>query len=90
MRIRSISNNSHATFWFVYEILRDPQLEHRFLLETNGAECLNDVNPTGFKRYHREALSSNSLLQSLYAKTLRLYVANIVMRSPAPAEATST
>ena len=79
----SNSNTAHATFWLVYEILRDPQLEHRFLLEIKGAECLNDDNPTGFKRYHLEKLCSNPLLQSLYAETLRLYVANIVMRSPA-------
>jgi hypothetical protein len=90
MRIRSNSNTAHATFWFVYEILRDLQLEHRFLLEINGAECLHDDNQTRFKRYRREKLCSNPLLQSLYAETLRLYIANIVMRSPAPVEATST
>jgi hypothetical protein len=62
MRIRSNSNTAYATFWPIYEILPDPQLENRFLLETKGAEYLSNDNPTGFKQYHQEALRSNSLL----------------------------
>lgn len=75
------SNATHAAFWLIYSVLRDPATEARFLSEIRAAE-IPDQAGDSFVRYDIDALCTNPFLQSLYAETLRLYVANIVLRSP--------
>lgn len=74
------SNATHAAFWLIRSIVRDPAVEQQFLLEIERARlpCANGH----LVRYDLDALCAIPYLQSLYAETLRLYVANIVLRSP--------
>ncbi|KAF9699651.1 hypothetical protein EKO04_002455 [Ascochyta lentis] len=74
------SNATHAAFWLIRSIVRDAAVEQRFLTEIRSAKLASDNGD--FIRYDLEALCALPFLQSLYAETLRLYVANIILRSP--------
>lgn len=78
------SNATHATFWMIYSIITDPTIERRFL-SAIGRARLTGVE-TDFIAYGIDALCAIPFLQSVYAETLRLYVANIVLRSPRDAD----
>lgn len=74
------SNATHAAFWLIYSIVRDAATEQRFLSEIRQAELPHADGD--FVVYDISILCVIPFLQSLYAETLRLYVANIVLRSP--------
>jgi len=78
------ANATHAAFWLIYSILSDSTTEQRFLSEIRQAE-LPGMDQS-FAVYDVDALCTIPFLQSLYAETLRLYVANIVLRSPRNAD----
>lgn len=80
----SHSNAIHAAFWMIYSIVRDAEAEQRFLREIRQARLTNVDED--LEVYDVDVLCSSPFLQSVYAETLRLYVANIVLRSPKHAD----
>lgn len=74
------ANATHAAFWLVHSIISDGTVQKRFLEEIQVAE----ISPRNenFATYDVDSLCSIPYLQSLYAETLRLYVANMVLRTP--------
>lgn len=74
------SNATHAAFWLIRSIVCDAAIQYRFLSEIKRAELPRENGR--LVRYDLDALCAAPFLQSLYAETLRLYVANIILRSP--------
>lgn len=68
------SNSVPSIFWFVFEALKDVEL--RLRLEAEVASCLC----SGPVKFDIPKLSSQPLLQSAFAETLRLRVATGVVR----------
>jgi cytochrome P450 len=79
--ISSVSNATHATFWLIRAILSDKETQSKFRNEIKDAESSTDKGAY-IKKYDVTILCKNDFLQSLYAETLRMYTANIVLRSP--------
>ncbi|KAF2662320.1 cytochrome P450 [Lophiostoma macrostomum CBS 122681] len=78
----SVSNATHATFWLVHAVLRDKRMTERFLFEIKKAEFDAYDQTPGLHAYDVNVLCRNDFLQSLYAETLRMYVANMILRTP--------
>lgn len=76
----SHANAIYPAFWLIYSTVRDTSTQHRFLKEIRHAKLqgLDD----GLSLYDIDTLCSSPFLQSVYAETLRLYVTNIILRSP--------
>ena len=75
----STANAIHSAFWLIFELCRHPEDLRRVREEIRSSELpVSD----DLKAYDMVKLANSDLLQSMYAETLRLYVAMIVMRSP--------
>jgi len=77
----SNSNAIPAAFWLLYEIFRDPQLLERVRKEVDATRLPSD-DPNAPPRFDLEALTKATLLQSVYAETLRINTAILVARMP--------
>ncbi|CAL8582324.1 hypothetical protein XPA_007991 [Xanthoria parietina] len=80
------SNSVPAATWFLYEVLRDPQLQSRVrtIITPAASEVPPEKEPNKtVLTFDTPKLCSDPLLQSLYAETLRLRVAVLVVREPA-------
>ncbi|KAL8672925.1 MAG: hypothetical protein Q9168_002631 [Polycauliona sp. 1 TL-2023] len=80
------SNSVPAATWFLYEILQDPKLQKRvrsIISPTALHPVLEDTTRERVPTFDTPKLCSDALLQSLYAETLRLRVAVLVVREPA-------
>lgn len=90
LRNRSAANVAPAIFWFIFEALKDNVLQSRLMAEVSVSLC--PPSPPSFSftesegKGHRDtafditALVAQPLLQSVYAETLRLYVAAAISR----------
>ena len=67
-----------STFWYFWEITRDPQLLSRVLCEVNT--CLSDISTPGSLDFNVSKLCNQPLLQSIYAETLRMRIAVYIIR----------
>ncbi|KAI4911326.1 hypothetical protein J4E85_011235 [Alternaria conjuncta] len=63
-----------VTFWYLFETLRNPELQQRVL-----SEMENHVNEET-KAYNFMHLTSRPLFQSLHAETTRMYSSNLAVR----------
>ncbi|KAK8110703.1 uncharacterized protein PG998_007160 [Apiospora kogelbergensis] len=72
------ANVQNTVFWFFFEALRDPDLKARLLSEISECKITNTVD--GTPMFDMEKLTSQPLLQSMYAEVLRLYVGVAVSR----------
>ncbi|KAI4185317.1 MAG: hypothetical protein L6R41_004204 [Letrouitia leprolyta] len=79
------SNSVPAATWFLYEILQDVQLKSRIstILPSAALAPREDRYSSPIPIFDTPKLCSDPLLQSLYAETLRLRVAVLVVREPA-------
>ncbi|CAI6339841.1 unnamed protein product [Periconia digitata] len=73
------ANTTHATFWLIHAIVRSSSTLERFRFEIQKVEVRGEG---GFTTYDVDALCAIPFVQSLYAETLRLYVCNIILRTP--------
>ncbi|KAL8865990.1 MAG: hypothetical protein Q9174_006568 [Haloplaca sp. 1 TL-2023] len=79
------SNSVPAATWLLYEILRDSQLQIRVrkIISAHTPEGrLREETGKGVFAFDTSKLCSDPILQSLYAETLRLRVAVLVVREP--------
>ena len=78
-RSRGNGNSITATFWMLADIIREASLltRVRTILESNRIKT-----STSELDFDYEKLFDDPLLQSIYAETLRLRVANYILRSP--------
>ncbi|KAL8707416.1 MAG: hypothetical protein Q9220_007561 [cf. Caloplaca sp. 1 TL-2023] len=75
------ANSVPAATWFLYEVLQDSQLRSRVYTIIPSAKRKGPNDNNGI--FDTSKLCSDPLLQSLYAETLRLRVAVLVVREPA-------
>ncbi|KAF2274027.1 cytochrome P450, partial [Westerdykella ornata] len=64
-----------ATFWFIFELLRDPVLRREAQAEVRNA-AMKEVHG----KFDRNSLTRQPFLQSVYSETLRRYVAIMMIR----------
>lgn len=74
------SNSVPSTFWYFWEIFRDPELLSRVRYEVDAAR--SDPLTPGSLEFDVPKLCGQPLLQSVYAETLRLRVAVYIIRKP--------
>ncbi|KAL8754254.1 MAG: hypothetical protein Q9184_005168 [Pyrenodesmia sp. 2 TL-2023] len=79
------SNSVPAATWFLYEILRDGHLASRVstIFPPAALPSTKSKYSSSIPVFDTPKLCANPLLQSLYAETLRLRVAVLVVREPA-------
>ncbi|MCJ1251309.1 hypothetical protein MMC30_008541 [Trapelia coarctata] len=79
------ANSIPAAIWFLLETLHDPKLEPRVRTRLAAAR-LPPVNSQSEGKQHLafdiDKLTNDALLQSIYAETLRLRVAAMIVRQP--------
>lgn len=78
------SNSVPAATWFLLETLQDPQLRNRVseILPLTALPSREGEQSRSVPTFDTLKLCSDPLLQSLYAETLRLRVAVLVVREP--------
>ncbi|KAL8826675.1 MAG: hypothetical protein Q9191_003650 [Dirinaria sp. TL-2023a] len=77
----SSSNAIHAAFWLIYEVFRSPSVLDQFRDTISLARC-GALDEESISPFDLTTLCASPFLQSLYAETLRLRVANIILRTP--------
>lgn len=83
---RSNANAVPATVWFMLEVLRDMDLQretHQRILDSRLPSTVDEKDGASGVKYDVEKLCSDPLLQSVYAETLRLRVAALIVRESA-------
>ncbi|KUI61982.1 Cholesterol 7-alpha-monooxygenase [Cytospora mali] len=75
------ANSVPAACWFLLETLHNPALKKRVMSELESASVVDESEKRKFK-YDIVKLTSNPLLQSVFAEVLRLRVAVLVVRQP--------
>lgn len=76
---RTNSNSIPAAFWFLFEVIRDPSLLARVRDEVDAS--LSESATSEDPDFDISRLCNQPLLQSIYAETLRLRVAVLIIRS---------
>ena len=85
MSYRMIPSTVAATFWLSWHMVRDRELLTRATSEVQTSRITSDI--TSPPRFDMTKLCNQTLLQSTFAETLRLYVSACVTRRPEFAEA---
>jgi cytochrome P450 len=78
-----ISANANAivtAVWFIFYVNKDAELKRR--VEAEMSTAINNLSSTIPVQFNIQKLTNGSLLQSIYAETLRLHVAVQLNRTP--------
>ncbi|MCJ1314666.1 hypothetical protein MMC25_008348 [Agyrium rufum] len=74
------ANSIPSAFWLLLEIIHDPELLERARHEVD--QCHSSLSSPGNLDFDIDQLCKSPLLQSIYAETLRVYVAVFPIRTP--------
>lgn len=84
--LRTNANSVPAACWFLIQTLHDPSLKTRVVERLEAAALPDEQEPKDKQkqsfRFDITKLTEDALLQSIYAETLRLRVAVLVVRQP--------
>lgn len=79
---RTNANSVPAACWFLLETLHDPFLQKRVRASLQAARAEPPANANQPLAFDMAKLTSDALLQSIFAEILRLRVAALVVRQP--------